>query len=244
MAINYTYFFPTLSSDEGILSGNLRFDASDDKSKCVARFSFETGKYNSQSKPIVKEYEGDLILSPTMSVAYCTLINEEIGEISYIIFNYIPILYEELCCRVALVLTASAGSNRMPTAHRMILSKEEISPQEMEILKGQLYLNESEILISESGLEGFFNDINLDQSFIEYFRKPNQDAIFLGLSPVPYYLFDESVIRNSFLKPDVKNNAINLIRQYSSSAKYNKVGSKCDELVYKFITSKKHENEE
>mgnify|MGYP003289400500 CR=1 FL=1 len=238
----YTYFFPTPSSDEGILSGKLRFDPSDDKSKCIAKFSFETGKYNSQNKPIVKEYEGDLILSPTMSVAYCTLINEEIGEVSYIIFNYIPILYEELCCRVALVLTASAGSNRMPTAHRMILSKEEITPEEMEILKGQLYLNESEILISESGLEGFFNDSNLDPSFIEYFRKPSQNAKFLGLSPVPYYLFDESVIRSSFLKQEVKNNAINLIRQYSSSPKYNKVGSKCDELVYKFITNKNRKN--
>lgn len=233
----HTYFFPTPSSDDGILSGKLRFDSSDDKSKCIARFSFETGKYNSQNRPIAKEYEGDLIISPTMSAAYCTLINEEIGEISYVIFNYIPILYEELRCRVALVLTASAGANRMPTAHRMIISKDEISSEELELLKGQLYLNESEILISEAGLERFLQDERLDPSFTEYFCKSGQDTKFLGLSPVPYYLFDESVIRSAFLKSDVKTNAINLIRQYSASPKYNKVGSKCDEIVFRFINS-------
>lgn len=233
----YTYFFPTPSSDEGILSGKLCFTPSDDKSKCIARFSFETGKFNSQSKPIVKKYEGDLILSNNLSAAYCTLINEEIGEISYILFHYMPILYEELRCRVALVLTSSAGSNRMPTAQRMIISKDALTSDAIELLKGQLYLNESEILISKSGLEQFLKDKRLDPSFKEYFCKTENDVSFLGLSPVPYYLFDESVIRGAFLKPEVKTSAINLIRQYSASPKYNKIGSKCDELVFKFINS-------
>lgn len=237
----YAYFFPTPSSDDGILSGRLRFSASDDKSKCIARFSFETGKINSQNKPIVKEYEGDLILSNNMSAAYCTLLNEEIGEISYILFNYMPILYEELCCRVALVLTSSAGSNRMPTAQRMIISKEELSASAIDLLKGQLYLNESEILISQSGLEQFLKDERLDPSFKKYFCKTEDDISFLGLSPVPYYLFDEAVIRGAFLRSDVKTNAINLIRQYSASPKYNKIGSKCDELVFRFINSQSKE---
>lgn len=237
----YTYFFPTKSSDEGLLSGNLLFTHSDDKSKCIARFSFETGKRDIKNKPIKKEYEGELVISRNMSAAYCVLINEEIGEISYILFNYIPILYEDLRCRVALVLTSSAGASRIPTVHRMIISREAINPADLDILKGQLYLNESEILISESGLERFLSDKRLDPSFIDYFCKPGQQAKFLGLSPVPYYLFDEAVIRSAFLDSEVKTVAINLIRQYSASPKYNKIGSKCDELVYKFLSHKRSE---
>ena len=234
----YTYFFPTKSSDEGILTGRLQFTHSDDKSKCLAHFSFETGKRDIQNNPIKKEYEGELIISRNMSAAYCVLTNETIGEISYILFNYIPIIYEELKCRVALVLTSSAGASRIPTVHRMIISRDEINPADMDILKGQLYLNESEILISESGLERFLSDERLDSSFIEYFCKAGQDAKFLGLSPVPYYLFDEAIIRSAFLDSKVKTKAISLIRQYSASPKYNKVGSKCDELVYKFLSDK------
>ncbi len=234
----HTYFFPTKSSDEGLLSGNLVFTPSDDKSRCIARFSFATGKRDIQNKPIKKEYEGELVISRNMSAAYCVLMNEEIGEISYVLFNYIPIIYEDLRCRVALVLTSSAGASRIPTVHRMIISREEINQEDLDILKGQLYLNESEILISESGLERFLEDERLPREFREYFCKPGQEAKFLGLSPVPYYLFDEAVIRSAFLDSKIKTNAINLIRQYSASPKYNKVGSKCDELVYKFLSRK------
>ncbi|MGN1369311.1 MAG: helix-turn-helix domain-containing protein [Aristaeellaceae bacterium] len=237
----HTYFFQTKSSDEGLLSGKLDFLPSDDKSRCIARFSFATGKQDIQNRPIKKEYEGELVISRNMSAAYCVLISEEIGEISYILFNYMPILYEELRCRVALVLTSSAGASRIPTVHRMIISREEISPEDLDMLKGQLYLNESEILISESGLERFLSDERLDPEFINYFCKPGQEAKFLGLSPVPYYQFDEAIIRSAFLDSKVKTDAINLIRQYSASPKYNKIGSKCDELVYKVLNHKQSE---
>ena len=232
----HTYFFPTKSSDEGLLSGSLRFTPSEDNSKCIARFSFETGKQDIKNQPIKKEYEGELVISRNMSAAYCVLTSEKIGEISYLLFNYIPIIYENLKCRVALVLTSSAGASRIPTVHRMIISREEISPADLEILKGQLYLNQSEILISEAGMERFLHDERLDQSFIDYFYNPGQETKFLGLSPMPYNHFDESVIRSAFLDSKVKTKAINLIRQYSAAPKYNKVGSKSDELVYRFLS--------
>ncbi len=239
MKTYHTYFFPTLSSDEGILSGKLRFYPSEDRSKCMAHFSFKTGKLDTLKQPIEKKYDGELVLSPMMSAAYCSLKNEGIGEISYILFSYMPILYETLKCRVALVLTSSAGSNRMPTVHRMIITEDAVSAEGLEILQGQLYLNESEILISEVGLDKFLADKKLDDSVREYFCKPDQGVKFAGLSPMPYYRFDESVIREAFLDSDVKTKAINLIRRYSVTPKYNKIGTKCDELVYRFICDEK-----
>ena len=100
-------------------------------------------------------------------------------------------------------------------------------------------MNESEILISEVALDKFLDDKRLDKSFKQYFCKPDLNVKFEGLSPMPYYRFDESVIRDSFLDSDVKTTAINLIRRYSVTPKYNKIGTKCDELVYRFICDEK-----
>lgn len=229
----YTYFFPTKSSDQRILKGNLRFYPSSDNSMCLAQFSFKTGKFDENNIPIEKNYDGHLILSPTMSVAYCILKNEKIGEISFLLFKYIPIIYEKLICRVALVLTSSAGDHRMPTVHRMIFTDKELDDTSIRLLQGQLYLNESEILISDMGLEKFMSDPLLDESFRRYFSR--SDTRFAGLSPVAYYRFDESVIRESFLDSKVKMDAINLIRQYSASPKYNKIGNKSDEIIYNYL---------
>ena len=154
----YAYFFSTVSSEDKILMGKLVFEASLDKKRTLASFSFETGKMNAENKPIKKEYKGELFLSPAMSAAYCALKSEEIGEISYLIFNYKYINYEKLECKVLLSLTSSAGSNRVPTVHRMIITRKEIPIEELDLLRGQLYLNDSEILISESSLERFLAD--------------------------------------------------------------------------------------
>lgn len=233
----YAYFFSTVSSEDKILMGKLVFEASLDKKRTLASFSFETGKMNAENKPIKKEYTGELFLSPAMSAAYCALKSEEIGEISYLIFNYKYINYEKLECKVLLSLTSSAGSNRVPTVHRMIITRKEIPIEELDLLRGQLYLNDSEILISESSLERFLADKRLDRSFVEYFTRPEQNIKLLGVSPVSYYYFDESIIRSAPLNSDVKRNAINLIRIYSASPRYNKVGNKCDDFVYQTITN-------
>lgn len=231
----YTYFIETQSTSDKIIEGKLRFDASPDQSRTVATLKFLTGRKDVNNDPISKEYVGELCLSPRMTVAYCTLVNEQIGEMSYIVFNYLPIIFESLKCRVAMVLTACSGANRLPTAHRMIISHRQLSHDEQEILKGQLRLNKSEILISESGLAQFFKDERLPASVTDYFRLDEKGPLFRGLSPLPYYFFDEAVFRSAFLKREDKELAINLIRQYSSSPKNTKVASKCDDFVYRFI---------
>lgn len=231
----YAYFLSTVSSEDKILSGKLVFSASQDNKRTLAFFSFETGKKNAKSEPIKKEYIGELLLSPSMSAAYCTLKSEELGELSYLIFNYKYINYEKLECKVLLALTSSAGSNRVPTVHRMIITRSEIPMSSFDLIRGQLFLNDSEILISESSLERFLADKRLDRSFVDYFTRPEQKTKFLGVSPVPYYYFDESIIRSAPLNADVKREAINLIRLYSASPRYNKVGNKCDDFVYQTI---------
>ena len=263
----YTYFFPTKSSDENILKGELSFEASPDYSKCNAYFKLDTGQiYRNKERygeKIIKEYVGELILSPSLGVSYCILKNEEIGEISFIMFRYIRKLNENLESRNALVITPCAGDHRMPTAHRMIITQTALDDDDLSYLQGQLYLNESDILISKKGLDTLFKSRKKDLSKLKNYSnyslssdKNNLSAKakqitphntsdnssnaqdFLGIRPSLYYKFDESVIRSAFLDKNTKIKAINLLREYSESPKYNKIGDKCDEIIYEYIMQK------
>lgn len=230
----YTWFFPTKDTETRLLKGTLIFEPSGDKKRTLASFSFKTGKKHRDGTDIVKQYHGELRLSPLMSAAYCILQNDEIGELSFLMFRYIGILYESLPCSVALVLTSSAGPTRMPTAHRMLISSTEIPDERMEVLKGQLYMNEPEILISEKGMEQFMKDPRVKPAFIEYF-KGQEGSLFAGVTPTRYYRINESAIRDAFLEDETaKLDALHVIRRYSVSPRNHKLG-RCDELVAKSL---------
>ena len=235
----HTYFFPTKSSNDRdeILKGKLSFKKSDDRKKVIATLDFKTGKIDDLGEEISKHYEGELIISTFMSAAYCWLKNDDIGEISYLIFHYTPIAYEGLYARVALVLTSCTGDSRVPTAHRMIISDPEINDEDLEIIKGQLYLNGKEILISELGLEEILKrkEIQENESLKEFLKQEGTNLPKMGVMPVLYYKIEEDSIKNSFLSYESKLLLINLFRQYSSMPHCIKVGIKSDRFLYDFL---------
>ncbi len=230
----YTYFFPTVSSENRTIEGTLSFTKVHDERGVAAEFSFETGKRDANNLPIKKEYRGRLTLSPAMSAAYCELINKDIGEISYLIFNYNQFLFEKVRCRMALVLTASAGLNRVPTVHRMILSRIRMSQESLGAIEGQLYLNDSKILISKSSFEKFLADENLDHAFVDSFIA-HKNLDYLNVGAEVYYYFDESLLRNVTSDVKTKTAAISLLRKYSTSPKYTKVSNRCDDYVFQIL---------
>lgn len=236
----HIYFFPTKSDEDDIIKGCLSFDRSDDNKKVIATLKFKTGKKDDTGKEIEKRYYGEMVISPFMTSVYCWLRNDEIGEICYIIFNYISLTYEGLFCRVAMVLTACAGDPRVPTAHRMIISVPEISEEDLEIIQGQLYMNSREILISELGMEELLKrkEIQENEGIKELLQKDGSNMSNIGLRPLTYYRFEESTIRRSFLDNESKLIAINLLRQYSSAPHYIKAGRKCDKFLYDFLQSR------
>ncbi len=236
----HTYFFPTKSDEDKIIKGKLAFERSEDNKKVLAHLQFKTGKKDDNGKEIEKHYYGELIISSFMSVAYCPLRSDDIGEISYLLFNYIPIAYEGLYCRVAMAITSCAGDPRVPTAHRIIISDPEISDEDLAIIKGQLYLNSREILISELGMEEMLKrkEIQDNQKIKELFQKNGSDMPNIGLRPIMYYRFEEAALRNSFLDSESKILLINLLRQYSAAPRYIKIGKKCDKFLYEFLTSR------
>ena len=231
----HCYFFPTKSSETDLIEGIFKFEASKDYSECNVYISFKTKKRDEKKQDIIKEYWGKACISLNMDAIYCSVANEEIGECCYLIFSHIPILYEKLECRLGAVLTSSAGSHRLPTMQRILISRRKLSPKDLYLLEGQLLLNASEIIISQSAYQALLKDPELPASFIEYFCDKENNNNFSNVVSVPYYYLYESFIRDSFINTKDKLKIICLLRKYSLASRYNKIGGKADELVYRLL---------
>lgn len=237
------YFLPTKSSESKLIHGIMELKPSEDYSECNVYLSFKTGKRNQNNEEILKEYFGTACISLKMNTVYCSIMNEKISEICYLVFSYMSILHEKLECRLAAVLTASAGEKRFPTVHRMLISRKELTKEILYYLEGQLLLNASEILISKNAYQAFLKDENLPESFKEYFCTDSPENSFMYAASIPYYYLNESLIRDSFMNNELdKSKTICLLRKYSSANRYNKIGSIADEMVYNMIFNMLKEN--
>lgn len=237
----HTYFFHTSGGNTSLINATLEIDADENKEKTVASFEFMTGKKDQNGNPFKKRYTGDVIISTDQQAVYIALRSDELCEISYIVFHYMPIMYETLVCRVALALTSSSGDNtgqRLPTAHRMILSRYDLAneaPEVLENLKGLLFMNENEILISEKDLVKFME--KAPEEFREYFKPKEETQLISGFAPMPYYLLSESSLRASKLDEQILNKSINLLRQYAATPKNNKIHSRYDGNLFVTLQS-------
>uniref|UniRef100_UPI004057AA9F helix-turn-helix domain-containing protein n=1 Tax=Agathobacter sp. TaxID=2021311 RepID=UPI004057AA9F len=84
----YFYCYPTISSETTLLEGKLSFVEDSNQTYCKAKLCLYTGKIDYMNNKITKEYHGEMIISLTMGVCYCLLINSEIGEICTFSFKH------------------------------------------------------------------------------------------------------------------------------------------------------------
>lgn len=238
----HTYFFPTISAEEGLLHGWLTFEPSSSGEYCAAHFKLNTGKKNIGQKngddtTIYKLYEGELVISVRMNACYCYLTNHDIGEICFLIFHHMYLNNEELSCRLATAATVSAGDNRRPTMHRILLSRRELSKEELSVVKSQLLMNTTDILISAR----CYDELCTQELLPMEMRPPSP---FVNMLPKEeYYSISEAHIRALHISREEKVKALCALRGKSTSPKYNKIGSKCDELIFEYLYSGKcHED--
>lgn len=98
---------------------------------CEASFWLDTGEKDLRGNAIIKYYQGQLIISRKIGVAYCVLSNEQIGELNMIEFRHRNFLVKQAECRLGLVLTAAAGEKKNPVCQRMFLSRIRISDESL-----------------------------------------------------------------------------------------------------------------
>ena len=234
----HCYFFSTISNEDRILHGTLELKKTESGNRCTAFMALETGKKDEEGEPIQKKYEGNLVISTSMNAAYCTLMSKKIGEICYFIFRYSQINYEKLMCRLAIAITVSAGDNRLPTAHRMLISRKKLENILDDYLSGQLHLNGSDILLEPENVKIMREDPNMPQWFKDNFDK------FISETAIQYYRAQELIVRASHAPKKDKDAFICLLRKYSSAPKYTKIGTKADEFVYRLLENYEEEEKE
>lgn len=229
----HVYFFPTISNKDELLHGNLEIYPPSEGKKCKAKMILYTGDkkvVKGKKEEIVKEYEGEFVISIPMQSGYCMLRNSKIDELCFFVIHHWHIFNNDLLCRIAAVATTSAGANRRPTIHRLYMCRDELSVENQKYIRGQLRLNESEILIAKGKYEQLLSKENIPEQFQEIFKKEAKLE--------QYYTVTEAKLINCDILDKDFAQAISLLRDYSVAPRYNKVSMKTDEFVYDYYQKK------
>lgn len=232
----YLYLYSNTNINPLLLEGRITFDTKNN-SFCKADMEINSGKNDTDGTPILKYYSGELIISLTMGTCYCILTNPDMGEICFLNFRHMFLYNSPMECRVGTMSTTSSGENRLPVIQRIIISRKQLNiskrnSTDLEFVQGQLRLNDSIIIISTYELENLYKMYESDKDLCSFFQK------ILEISERrDYSIIDESRLQDILVSPKIKSVGLGILRNASSSPKYNKVSSKTDELVYEYITS-------
>ncbi len=215
----YCYFYPTISSEHSLLCGRLRFTKNKARQRCDA-----------DGEAVKKLYRGPLIVSIPQRSCYCILSNLEYGEICMLNFHHRYFLTQHsLQCRLACAITTSAGENRRPTVHRMLITKNALSDADLKILKPQMRLNTRKIILPKEEVDRLIQAGELPEQVAALFREGGPVA------PMPYYAFDESRIQGMEIETMDRIRAISRLRDASAAPTYCKSSAKADELIFKYL---------
>lgn len=233
----YIYLYSTITSESFLLDGEIIFDATT-SSFCRAKMILNTGKVDTEGRPIKKVYSGELIISLTMGACYCVLTNPDIGEICFLNFKHMYLFNRDLECRVGTISSSSSGGNRLPVIQRILISKQPLNvsgkdTSDLEFVQGQLRLNNSKMLISKKDLDDLLKKYANNSVLTDFFEKFRDTT-----EPEEYYLLDESNMKNVPITSDIKTEGLGILRNISSALRYNKVSTKTDEFVFEYICNK------
>lgn len=238
----YIYFYSTISSESSLLEGEISFEDTKNHNFCKASLLLYTGHLNSDGDKITKNYYGEFIISLTMGACYCILINSEIGEICTINFKHTFLFNQKLICRVGTINSTSSGQNRLPIIQRALLTDRELNVNDVnspdfEFVRGQLKLNESEIVIPSDSLEKIIRNRSFSEELRNFLETCNNEKNGFSVTQ-RYDVYDETKIRSINTSSSVKAEGISLLRNLSVSPKYNKISTKTEEFTFQYITNK------
>lgn len=149
----YTIFHSTAPDEEDkVLFGMLTFEPSAQGRICEARFTLNTGHAFLKGKEIRKYYKGQLVIS-TLGVAYCILVNERMGEFNVITFRHRSFWVRQIACRMGLALSVTAGEEKNPVAHKILLSRTKFSEGMVEKVLPFLKMETEGAYVRREGLE-------------------------------------------------------------------------------------------
>lgn len=233
----YIRMFRTVSYEGDMIGGTLRIEELPGSLDMGVRICIEVNQNYTLNSTIKKDYIGTVKYSSKMHVLYISATSDELGEDVYLIFPYLTLSKEDLFCRLGLALVCSAGANKVPTAERVLITKRELTDEEIRYIDGQLLLNNSEIKISKEQFsqlrDGYRGEDKLPDAFKRLFIDDSGEL--KGAVTKSFYCINEATIRNSDMNFVDQMKSVCLLRKYSDAPRYTKVSTKANELIYRLL---------
>lgn len=228
----YCYLYPTISSEKNILKGIMKI--CDDSADYTVSMKLNVpSKQDPTASSFCKDYEGLLIASNRLQSCYCILKSNELSEICFLVFRHIYLNNTSLDCRMAEVLTVSAGESHYPTVHRMFFSRQQLKEEDLRLILPMLNMNCSDIILSEEDMESLEREELIPPEILDQLKKQ--------ITPKKVYVFKENLIRSIAELADDKKKIpvyISAIRDKSLKNRYNKVSKKLDDTVRQLLISR------
>ena len=149
---------------------------------------------------------------------------------------------------VALVLTTSSGTQKRPTVHRMLISRNKMIGENLRLVLAQLRLNNDMVCLSEDSIKRIKKDIQSKLYKVKSNKvKQKYTAVLDCINLIEthgkketYYRMDEAALYDTQMVSSSKllrSYAISLLRSYSETPYYNKindtVNSICSDIIGK-----------
>lgn len=231
----YCYFYPTISEEKNFLNGILEISKYINQVKL--KIVYSNAKENDEIEEIEKEYVGTIEISKSLGACYCILKSNKLGEMSFLTFRHKYLNNKQNDCRMAEVLTVSAGESHYPTVQRMFISREEIQQKDLYLILPMLKLNCEEIIISKTNLEQLVKDFQLSQNFT--------DSIEEISTKEEYYILQEKKLKDRLeefiLHNDNSHNIFEYliaVRERSIGYRYNKASRTVDNSLRDILLNK------
>lgn len=236
----HAYFFHTQKERKDLLHGILHLsEEMNEHGFFKATLKLYADSIFPESKPVEKNYTGGYIISKPMLSVYCYLEDEDFGEISFIVFEHFHIRKEILHCKLGSAITVSSGDQKMPTLHRILLCREELSNEQMKIVRGQLRLNGPKIIITKQKYKELLESNRLSEAF--------QNKLRENVRLESYYVVQESLFTSDDTAGLDFEKSLSILKDYSIAPQYNKVGKSSNTQMfelYKQLTSHYKQNQD
>lgn len=222
----YIYFHSTNQHEDKCLHGTLNLRA--DGERCAAELELFPQEPKESGEPDRKIYRGYVFLSPIQNAVYIFLFNEQIGEICFLAYPYHQILSTRVMleCTMAMVVTISAGiDSRVPTAHRMFLTRTMLDEKEEQQIRGQLRMNKSLIRISKDTFDTICRGNRLSQAFEDFFKDNAKTR--------EYYEIEEDSLKQLARDGIEYFQDLCTLREYSDAPKNNKINKGVISRIYR-----------
>ena len=226
------FFLGTVSKKRELIQGAMSL--SGNGNDCEVEIAIKNTKDN--ISPFDKKYVGKMVISKIQHACYCTLVNADLAEICSIVFYHHRYSSDQngLRARLGLATTVSAGEEKRPTSHRVLICEKGIieTDEKREFVKSQLRMNKSEIVISEEN----FEKIAKKENYADIMGIIKKRAF-----PVkPYYVISDSdVLSVENYDPSIDRfkciATLSLLKNESIAHRNNKIGKTADRIVYDYL---------